>query len=64
MVTFFERLLELQQREPGSVERFFASHPATEERIERVETLISRMGTLGHLSTDDDQFRQVRTRVR
>ena len=64
MVTFFERLLELQEREPGRVERFFASHPATRERIERVESLIDGMGALGHLSTDDDQFRQVRARVR
>jgi beta-barrel assembly-enhancing protease len=64
MVTFFRRLLELRERRPGSVERFFASHPATEERIERVERMISGMGRLDHLAVDDSRFRGVRDRLR
>ena len=40
MIAFFERLLELQRREPGTVEQFFATHPATADRIQRVEAEI------------------------
>jgi beta-barrel assembly-enhancing protease len=43
MVSFLQRLLELQEREPGTVERFFATHPATEDRIEEVEGQIEEM---------------------
>jgi beta-barrel assembly-enhancing protease len=63
MVSFFQRLLELQQREPGRVERFFASHPATEERIQRAEVLIGEMGSLDHLVVQDDRFRRIRDRA-
>jgi beta-barrel assembly-enhancing protease len=64
MITFFERLLEMQEREPGSVERFFATHPATRERIDRAEGIIQGMGSLSGLATNDDRFAGVRNRVR
>ena len=44
MVRFFERLLELQEREPGSVERFFATHPDLDDRIEEVRRQIAELG--------------------
>jgi predicted Zn-dependent protease len=31
----FETLLAAQQRSPNALERWFSSHPVTEERIER-----------------------------
>jgi len=43
MVNFLERLVEMAQRDPGTVERFFATHPATEERIEAVEGQIEEI---------------------
>jgi beta-barrel assembly-enhancing protease len=64
MVTFFGRLLEMQEREPGSVENFFSTHPATRERIDRAEGLIAEMGSLSGLATNDDRFPGVRSRVR
>jgi beta-barrel assembly-enhancing protease len=64
MVTFFGRLLEMERRDPGGVERFFASHPATEERIARAEGIIAGMGSLQGLATQDDRFAGVRGRVR
>lgn len=64
MVTFFERLLELRQREPGSVEMFFASHPATEDRIGRVEEQVSALGSTAGLATSDGDFNRIRDRVR
>ncbi len=43
MLRFFERLLELQEREPGAVERFFATHPDLEDRIEAIEEQIQEL---------------------
>lgn len=63
MVTFFERLLEMRQREPGQVERFFASHPAMGERIDRAEGLIAAMGSLDHLTVQDGRFPAIRSRA-
>jgi beta-barrel assembly-enhancing protease len=64
MVTFLERLLEMREREPGRVAGIFASHPAPEERIERARSTIAGMGSLGHLTVQDDRFPGVRSRVR
>jgi len=64
LITFFERLLDMRERNPGRVERFFASHPATEERIERARGIIAGMGSLGHLTIQDDRFPGVRSRAR
>jgi beta-barrel assembly-enhancing protease len=44
LVSFFRTLQEMQQRQPGSVERFFATHPPTPDRIERAEAEIRRIG--------------------
>jgi beta-barrel assembly-enhancing protease len=44
LVNFFRTLQEMQQRQPGSVERFFATHPPTPDRIERAEAEIRRIG--------------------
>lgn len=34
---FFEKILEIQQREPGSVERLLSTHPLPRDRVEYVE---------------------------
>lgn len=39
MSDFFRKLLEMQKRKPSDVERFFMSHPVTEERIAMVDEL-------------------------
>jgi beta-barrel assembly-enhancing protease len=43
LVSFFETLREMQQRQPGAVEQFFATHPPTPRRIERAEEEIARL---------------------
>lgn len=43
MVVFLGRLLELRERSPGAVEQFFATHPDTEDRIERIEDQIEEI---------------------
>ncbi len=36
MIALLERFQELQETDPGRMEQFFATHPATDERLERV----------------------------
>jgi beta-barrel assembly-enhancing protease len=65
LVTFFEKLMELQQREPGQVEQWFATHPTTRERIELTRQMID--GTPGArgpgLATNTQAFQNFRTRL-
>ncbi len=42
-VTFLERLLNVRQSDPGAVEQFVVTHPATEERIAAVEQKIQEL---------------------
>lgn len=41
MVSFFQKLRQMQNREPDIISRFFSSHPATSERLARVSGIIS-----------------------
>jgi beta-barrel assembly-enhancing protease len=43
IVTFFQKLLEEQQRAPARVEQWFATHPLTEERIATTRELIRQL---------------------
>jgi beta-barrel assembly-enhancing protease len=43
MIRMLEYLRELQQREPGAVEQFFATHPAIDDRIRRVQELVDAL---------------------
>ena len=43
MVALLERFLELQQTDPGRMQQFFATHPSSRERLERVRRQIDRM---------------------
>ncbi len=63
MVALLERLLELREREPGAVERFFATHPDVSDRIDRVEDQIGAFEELAGLRMDDDQFRTIQERL-
>jgi beta-barrel assembly-enhancing protease len=64
LVTFFERLQEMRERQPGAVERFFATHPPTPRRIEHVRAEIQRTPGTDNLPSNDGQFANVRARVR
>lgn len=63
MVALLERLLELREREPGTVEQLFATHPAVPERIERVEADIEALSDLAGLAMDDEGFQEIQRRV-
>ena len=48
MVTFFEKLDAMGERQPNAVERFFASHPSPSERAGNVADLVGTVdGTTG-----------------
>lgn len=65
LVSFFETLLDERDRDPGRVEQFFATHPATRERIantrERIESLPDE--TLDGLTRDTQDFQRFRREV-
>jgi predicted Zn-dependent protease len=62
MVTMFEELLRRRQSQPGAVEKFFSTHPLTEDRIAAVRNEIQRMGNTGNLRTDTQEYRTFRSR--
>lgn len=64
MVTMFEELLARQQRQPGAVERFFSSHPLTQDRIREAQARINGLPPRTGLVTDEAEFRSVRNRLR
>jgi beta-barrel assembly-enhancing protease len=63
MVTFFGKLLELQQRQPGAVEQWFATHPTTAERVQNTRAMIAQRGTAANLTTNTQAFTNFRNRL-
>jgi predicted Zn-dependent protease len=62
MVTMFETLQARSQRGGGAVERFFATHPLTSDRIRDVRAEISRLPQKA-ARNDDAEFRALQARV-
>jgi predicted Zn-dependent protease len=63
MVSIFRELLDQRQRRPSSVERFFSSHPLTENRIEDTEAAIRDLPPKSGLIRTDRDYQSVRSRV-
>lgn len=63
MVTMFQELISQRQREPNSVEQFFASHPLTEERIRNVRAQIESLEPRPNLIMEDADFDAIRRRL-
>lgn len=63
MATMFQELLTRRQRAPGSVDKFFASHPLTEDRIRDTEKIAAKLPRKAGLRTDDPTFQAVRRSV-
>ena len=65
MIILLERLMELQEREPGSVEQFFGTHPGLPDRIAHIEDEMEAWeNRLADLQLDDAEFDGVQARVR
>ncbi len=65
LVTMFEKLLAERQRNPGSVEQWFSTHPTSEERITNTRAAIAALpaGSLAGLNTNNQGFINFRQRV-
>lgn len=63
MVEMFEELLRRRQRQPSSVERFFSTHPLTENRIRDVRAAIAELPSTSGLTRTDREYQGVRSRV-
>lgn len=65
MATFFEELLEMQQRQPSRVEQWFSTHPTTQERVNNTRAIIARTpgAQNSNLATDTRAFQNFRSRV-
>lgn len=61
MASLFEELLRRRQRTPSAVERFFATHPVTEERIDTVRAQAAEVGRPG-LTRNDPEYQRIRER--
>jgi predicted Zn-dependent protease len=66
LVTMFQKLLAESQRNPSAVERWFSTHPTSQERITNVQATISTIpqSQLRNLGTNTTAFTQFRNRVR
>ena len=62
MVTMFQKLLANRQSSPGAVERFFSTHPLTQDRIRDTERRIQSLPSRSTI-TDEPAFQQVKARV-
>lgn len=65
MATFFEELLQMQQRQPSRVEQWFSTHPTTQERVNNTRAIIAATpgATGGNLTTDTRAFQSFKARV-
>jgi beta-barrel assembly-enhancing protease len=66
LVTMFQKLMEDQQRRPGAVEQWFATHPTTQERINAISARIQQdpQARRQGLRTNTDQFVSFQQRLR
>lgn len=63
MVTMFQELISRRKSTPGSVEKFFSSHPITEERIQSVQAQIQQLPPKQNLIVRDAEFEGIQRRL-
>lgn len=63
MVTFFKKLAAAGESNPGSIARFFSSHPETVERIKAIQGEISTLPPKTYLPDSTTAFSQAKARA-
>jgi predicted Zn-dependent protease len=63
MVTMFQELLSRRQGRPGSVAKFFSTHPLEEDRIRKVSRYIEGLPSRGGLILTDGDLLDVKRRL-
>ncbi len=64
LASFFEKLLEREQRQPGALSQFFSTHPLTAERVEDARREAQRLRGGENLTTNDGRLAGVQQRIR
>ena len=60
VTVFFEKLLAINDREPGALASLFATHPPSRERVENTRKQIAALPVLDGLTADSERFRQIK----
>ena len=63
MITFFEKLDALRERQANAVESFFASHPSPAERVSNIQDLVVSLSEGKELTLNGARFREVKARL-
>ena len=63
MVTFFDKLAAMRQRQSNAAATFFSSHPDPEERASNVDNVIQSLGSLRGLRLDSREFHSMQLRL-
>jgi predicted Zn-dependent protease len=63
MVTMFQELISRRRSTPGAVDKFFSSHPLTEERIQSVQAQIQQLPPRQNLILRDSELQGIQRRV-
>ena len=66
LVTFFQKLMNLEQSQPSTIEQMFATHPTDEQRIQATQQLINQSvprATMNRLTTDTRAFDSFKARM-
>ena len=59
MASFFEKLLELHNDSPGSLEKLFLTHPPTQERIDKAREFVGYLQLRPGERLDTDRFHAI-----
>jgi predicted Zn-dependent protease len=64
LITFFEKLQGTGARSPGSVEKFFSTHPVTSDRIAEVKAEIATLPPRSWPPADQTAFKAIQARLK
>jgi predicted Zn-dependent protease len=64
MVTFFQKLDAMREREPNVIEAWFSTHPSPEERVENVADFIASLPPREGPVTETGKLEQIQARLK
>jgi predicted Zn-dependent protease len=63
LASFFEKLQAQEKKKPGTIVRIFSTHPMVGDRIDKVNSLISRFPDRSEYTLNTSEFQQVKNRL-
>lgn len=61
--TFFQKLVAMQKKEPGQLQKMFSTHPPSRERVENVRAQIGELPPKAGLTKDSRRFQAIKERI-